>query len=391
MSDEKDLEQLEEQINEDKLKEMVDKAIHSLLSNNRKIFSVYEQLVNEVELIQLKLDETKHELSLLIPEVDKIDSEERRLRTTLAAASREFHYNTMESVLAKQKEIRQILREKRVRENQLRKERNNLELRLKRFQAMERTAKHMVTTIGSVATFLSNQFANITASLSSLQGKVQADEKIINAHEFERLRISRELHDTVAQDLANLLWETTFCQRSLERDKKDDALESLGKIRNGVQGSIAGVRQAIFDMRPMSIDDMGLLEAIHELCQTTAERAGMKITYHLEGEEHVSIPKFKEIAIYRIVQEAINNTLHHANATLIEVKANAGKQALSIYIKDNGRGFDAQSVMKEDLNTESSHFGLLGMRERAKTIGAEFSILSSYGSGAQVRLRLPLS
>ena len=389
-------EQDEDQIFNDKhLKKMLNQVVEAILSQNRYIFDFYEQIISEVDQMQLELDETKKELAILQPRVDSMRRNEQALKQHLSEASSKFREDDAHQIYLYLLEAKEDLRIKDEEEARLRKKRNALEIKLKKFRNMERMAKTMVTTIGSVATFLNETFSAFADNFENMQSELEVNAKIINAHETERLRISRELHDTVAQDLSALLFEASLCKMFIEKDEKETAIESLGKIREGIQGGVSGVRQAIFDMRPMSIDDLGLIGALKELIQSTSSRYNLKIDLRMDGDEpgRGFVPAFKELAIYRIIQEIFTNIIHHANASRVDIFIVSAQQAFTITIKDNGDGFNSEEVLqriKVCKDPDDKHYGLLGMYERARQIGAELSIDSKEGFGAKLRLRLPL-
>ena len=390
-------EQDEDQVFNDKnLRKMLNQVIEAILSQNRYIFDFYEQIVSEVDQMQLELDEVQKELAVLQPLVDTMRKNEQGLRQHLSEASSQFRNEDAAQIYTYLLQAKEDLRKKDADEARLRKRRDALQVKLKKFRMMERMAKTMVTTIGSVAAFLNETFATFATNFEDMQSELEVNAKIINAHETERLRISRELHDTVAQDLSALLFEASLCKMFIEKDEKETAIEAIGKIREGIQGSVSGVRQAIFDMRPMSIDDLGLVGAIKELIQSTSSRYNLKIDYRLDGDEpgRGFIPSFKEMAVYRIVQEIFTNIVHHSEASRVDVFVVSAQQAFTITIKDNGKGFDSEEViqkLKEYNDPDDKHYGLLGMRERARQIGAELYVDSKVGCGATARLRLPLN
>jgi len=383
------LEELEPKI----LENLMNQIIESILTQNINIYEFYEQILTEVDQIKIELKDIKKQLKTVIPNVDNMQKKGRLLQNELAEASKRFHEGKQEDLYLRIREEKEYLKTERDKEDRLRHRRDELEMKLKRFHSMEIMAKGMVTAIGSVATFLRNTSAYLTANLINMKDELDVNVKIIHAHEAERHRISRELHDTVAQDLASLLFEVSICQRAVEKEMKEDAISGLGKIREGIQGGIKGVRQAIFDMRPMAIDDLGLVEAIMELARTVAERYSIKVTSDLIGDSEFVrgiLPSYKEMAVYRIVQETFNNIARHSEAKRANMVIAITKQNLTISIKDDGLGFDAKEALGEE-DAGSKHYGLLGMVERAKQIGGELTINSEPGKGTTTRVRINLS
>ena len=127
-----------------------------------------------------------------------------------------------------------------------------------------------------------------------------------------------------------------------------------------------------------------------------AERGLIAADYDWDGEEY-ALPKHVEIAVFRIVQEALNNVVHHSGVKMAKVRVHFTPTAINILVEDKGRGFDPDAVSgkrnavepEEDEEETQEHFGILSMKERAKLVGAELQILSSPGRGAKVHLRIP--
>lgn len=402
MVDEKKRETLKDEemlleLGEKNLENLIDKTVDDIVKNNGYIFEIYEQFCSEIVLLRSQLKELEVEIAQLIPEVDARQRYEKHLRQSLMGASAKCNHQIANEIYLELEQVQRELQEMDKKEKSYRKQRDSMQRRLVRFEEMEQKAKESVSAIGAVATFLSTQIKGISVNLRELEGHVHVDEKIINAHEFERLRISRELHDTVAQTLARTIQEVYLCEMALDRNMEKEMRDSLFNIKEGVREGLTNVRQAIFDMRPMSIDDQGILGAVHELVANTSKKYGIAINYQVSKnpdvpfeERNLPLSKTKELAVYRIVQEGLTNIIHHAEATKVAVNFIIARDALNVMIKDNGKGFDSEKLLNVTLkDTKNEHFGVLGMIERAKQINAEFSIHSKVGEGAICRLRMP--
>ena len=151
-------------------------------------------------------------------------------------------------------------------------------------------------------------------------------------------------------------------------------------------------------MRPMALDDLGLAPAINQLVGRLASRGILSTDFSVDGKAY-DLPKHVEIAIFRVVQEALNNVAHHAGTDKARVRLLYRPQAVSVLIEDEGKGFDAEAdpeipdVPAEEILADGTdhvgQFGIMGMKERAKIIGAEFNVLSTIGKGTRIHLRVP--
>jgi signal transduction histidine kinase len=212
----------------------------------------------------------------------------------------------------------------------------------------------------------------------SLQSYVR---QVTQAQEDERLRIARELHDETAQELVHLA-------RKLEqlRAKTGPALEgAIDELLAMARSTMQAVRRFSRDLRPSVLDDLGLVAAIEMVVEETSQRlpdgAHLEVTgtpRRLEGPV--------ELALFRIAQEALRNIEKHAGARSANVKLEFSDSAVRLSVADDGRGF---TVAKGPDLLRSGKLGLLGMKERAELVGAEFDIQSQPGQGTRVSVLAP--
>jgi two-component system sensor histidine kinase UhpB len=207
---------------------------------------------------------------------------------------------------------------------------------------------------------------------------------VISGQEDERTRLARELHDETVQSLIALDQRLQLIERTARRDPAA-VLAKLSELRVLTAGTIEEVRRVIHDLRPIYLEDLGLAAAIEMLTQSVAQADRLAASCTIAGETWRLAPEH-ELAVYRIVQEALNNVVKHAQAKHVQVQLRFGAD-LSISIRDDGVGFAMPD--RVDALTDRGHFGLIGMRERAELIGARLTIHSSPGQGATVELILP--
>ena len=208
--------------------------------------------------------------------------------------------------------------------------------------------------------------------------------QITRAQEDERLRISQELHDDTAQVLAGLSRGLDTLVSGGENLPKP-TIEQLERLHEMADSGLEGVRRFSQDLRPSILDDLGLLPALEWLITDLEKRYGVKTKVNITGNQRRLVPE-KELTIFRIAQEALNN-VRHSGASLVEVTIDFGEEALTLIISDNGRGFDMPQ-RTSDLAL-SGKLGIVGMRERARLIGGTLIVQSEVGSGTAVTLRMP--
>lgn len=202
--------------------------------------------------------------------------------------------------------------------------------------------------------------------------------------EDERMRIARDMHDGPAQVLANLVLKAEIVERYLDHDPTMVRGE-LADFKAIVRVALEETRKLIFDLRPMTLDDLGLVPTLRKFLGDFEEQWGITCRLTVLGTER-RIDRDHEAAIFRIVQEACTNARKHAMATVIDVTVSASPRRVTATVKDDGRGFDVQAAEAEALRT--SHLGLTSMRERATLSGAALDISSAPGRGTSIRVSL---
>ena len=382
-------------------------TVSTIETNKTQIFDIYEAARAEVETSRQTLEDLRELTRQTIKKVDELSEREQQEKRKLAETSGDFanyseeiirgHYETV-------KDIQIELSVAREKENQLRAQRDALELRLHGLKEILRTAEHLAICIGSVLSYLSDQINGVVWQIEEAQKSKFIGAKIIKAQEEERLRVSRELHDGPAQEIANLIFQASIIERMVDRDP-DEAKRGLQELRGHIRACLSDMRQIIFDMRPMSLDDLGLEPAIRQLISKMRERGMLDASLSVEGEEQ-KLAKYAEVSVFRIIQESLNNVSRHAGVKKAEVRMLYTASALAVTVRDEGKGFDPEAEPEfeapeeedfsdeRDVNDAASRnsygqYGLLGMRERAAIIGAEFNVLSEPGKGTCIHLRLP--
>ncbi|GER81736.1 hypothetical protein KTAU_03740 [Thermogemmatispora aurantia] len=247
-----------------------------------------------------------------------------------------------------------------------------------------------------VSTRLSIQTNELQRTLEDLRSARRRQDElrdyaslITRVQEEERRRLARELHDDTAQALIALslgLDGLGRAMRQLQLPEKD--LEWHASLQNLADRTLEGVRRACRDLRPSVLDDLGLHAALEWLSDSSAER-GVPCTFSCSGEPRPTSPE-AEIAVFRIVQEALSNVWRHSQASQAWLHVAYLPTCLTVTVSDNGRGFAPEQVGPGREHGSQGGLGLLGMRERAALVGATLSIESAPGQGCTVRLALPL-
>jgi signal transduction histidine kinase len=209
--------------------------------------------------------------------------------------------------------------------------------------------------------------------------------KLVWAQEEERKKVSLEIHDGPAQTLYAALFRLQTYQALLGSDPEHAAQELDGAV-GSIRDTLQEIRRLIFDLRPMSLDEIGLVPALRQYAEKLSSRHAIRIEVKTRGPERrfaVSL----ETALYRIVQEALTNTWKHARATKASVTVTFDARRCNIQIADDGIGFDLAAV---GANGQGEHLGIVGIRERAEMIGGSLRIASAPGAGTTVIVSVPV-
>ena len=215
-----------------------------------------------------------------------------------------------------------------------------------------------------------------------MNGPQPATEVAIAAAEQERSRWARELHDETLQALAVLRMRLA----SALRDESPETLRKAAQVAvEQIDEEIVKLRRLITELRPASLDAIGLEAALHALAEKHQEASGIEVicSFELPEDEQPEPAPVLETAVYRLVQEGLNNITKHSRAQKAELSVRAASGAIAIEVADDGVGFDPSGT------TEG--FGLVGMRERASLLGGTLEVDSSKGSGTRLRASLPLA
>lgn len=199
--------------------------------------------------------------------------------------------------------------------------------------------------------------------------------------EEERRRIARDLHDGPAQDLTNISMRLNIVERLVQSDT-EMALTELTRTNQRIVSAVNEIRRLIYDLRPVAIDEVGLVAAVVELCRRCERDWHLTIEVAAQPEASNTIVPARQIALYRLIQEVLQNVHKHAQAQRVEVRIMQQNDQLSIDIEDDGRGFDSDHIPQ-------GHFGIEGIKERTLFLGGALNIRSAPGHGTTVSVRLP--
>jgi signal transduction histidine kinase len=236
-----------------------------------------------------------------------------------------------------------------------------------------------IAEIRHLQTELAHMARRVQSAQQSLHNYIGA---ITRGQEDERQRLARELHDDTIQSLIALKQRAQLTRLALPKDSSPKALSELEGL---TEQTIENLRRTIRALRPIYLEDLGLVAALEMLANEAGQNSTLRIEMHVSGQER-RFPADVELALYRMVQEAINNVIRHAQAKQAAIDLVFSAQALNIQVADDGVGFDVPKSPAEF--APNGHFGLLGLYERAQLIGAQLDIQSDPRTGTKLSIFL---
>ncbi len=373
------------------LDEIIDKMINTVDSSKDEIFQIGEQSRQQYESLVEELADIKRQVSIVIEEGDKLEVHSRIARNRLAQVSKhfkQFSEDEIREAYEKAHKLQVDLSMMQQHEKQLRDRRDDLERRLLGLQEIIERSETLVSQITVVLNYLNRDLRQVGILLEDAQQKQDFGLRIIEAQEEERKRVSREIHDGPAQMLANVMMRSELIERIFRERGTEDGFKEIRNLRDNVRNALYEVRRIIYDLRPMALDDLGLIPTLKKYLNTIEEYDGKtKILFHSIGcLGDIRLPPRFEVALFRLAQEAVTNAIKHAEATEINVRVEVEDDYISMIIKDNGKGFNIKTVKE---NRDKKSFGLIGMKERVELLEGKITVDSKKGLGTFIMIKVP--
>lgn len=372
------------------IKEIVNDVIEEINLGKSKIFNISDRMRDELEVKKSELMEIKTKLYKVIEEVDALEKLDKSMRVRLVEVSKNIINSTQEgfgNVYEEALEVRVKYITKQNEEKELILRRDALERSLKGYYSSIEEAESAVNQINIALGYLEG---NILDELKEddENSKMINEIKLLENQEIERRRIAREIHDGPAQYIANAMMRIDFCKVVVKKDL-EKGIKELDDVKGNVKMALKEVRGIIYDLRPLSLEERGLTEAIKENLNRVSTENNIEINSFIE-EFHIEVDKIIQIAAYRIIQEILNNVKKHSKAKIVDLRINYIDEYISIFVQDNGIGFNVKETL---LNTKvkGNCYGLLGIYERVKSLGGRIEIKSSPNEGTAYKIKLPIN
>ncbi|WP_304627130.1 sensor histidine kinase [Sporosarcina sp. FSL K6-1540] len=360
--------------------------VRAMDNSKNDIFIISEQSRQSFVDMKKELATVKSDISQAITEGDYLENMTGHSRKRLADVSKNFMNYSEEQVreayeVANDLHVRLSIN--RMEEKQLRARRDDLDRRLVALLDTIERADQLVNQVATVINYLTSDLKNVGEALENARHKQDFSIRIIQAQEEERKRLSRDIHDGPAQMLANVMIRTGLIEKIFVEKGPQPALGELADLKVMVRNALYEVRRIIYDLRPMALDDLGLIPTLRKYLSTIEEyEKNVEIHFQNSGQEQRFQTNF-EVSVFRLVQESVSNALKHGKSKDIWVKTEWLRDIMNIIIKDNGQGFNQNEV-------KDKSFGLIGMRERIDLLKGDMTITSTPGNGTMIHFRIPL-
>ncbi|KSU60424.1 histidine kinase [[Bacillus] enclensis] len=374
-------------INTKMLDLILEKMVETVDHSKDEIFQIGEQCRNDFEDLNNELLEVKEMVVKVIDEGDDLTRKSRLARLRLSEVSKHFQTYSEDQVREAYEaahDLQMKLSMNRQLEKQLRDRRDELQRRLQSLGDTIDRAEHLCTQISVVLNYLNSDLRQVNEALEDAKQRQDFGLQIIEAQEEERKRLSREIHDGPAQMMANVLMRSDLIDRVYREKGSEEAIKEIRDLKKMVRSALYEVRRIIYDLRPMALDDLGLIPTLRKYLSTIEEYNHKTSIQFVNIGLDIRLPSKYEVALFRLVQECVQNALKHAESTHIQVKVEVKKDKITVVVKDNGKGFDIETQ-------KTGSFGIMGMKERVDLLEGDITIDSKLGAGTVVLIQVPLN
>jgi two-component system sensor histidine kinase DegS len=369
---------------------VIKKTVEVLEKSKYQIFEICENAQSERDSLNNELSILKLDLDQIIIKVDKLDHHYRLSRIRLTEVSRDFDRYQEEDIRKAYEaatNIQMDLSISREKEVNLKARRDELHLRIRNSDRTIERAEALGSQMSVVLEYMSGDMSQVTRILESAKNRQLIGLKIIMAQEEERKRISREIHDSVAQSIANVVLRAEIAEKMMTKQDLDGVKSEVHELKAQARLGLEEIRKIIFNLRPMALDDLGLIPIMRKFTQDFEEKTKIRTKFTLHGKES-RLPSAMEVAVFRLAQEAFTNVLKHAEASFVSLDITYQSKMVKITVQDNGKGFQVDAMHAK--LSSGSHFGIIGMQERVDLLEGRFEIESNMDGGTKIDMLIPI-
>ncbi|NLM11814.1 MAG: sensor histidine kinase [Clostridiaceae bacterium] len=373
-----------------RLNKIIKDTINMIDKSREAIYDIAEGARNECERLRNDLEELKLEVERIIKKNDELEVALKLSRENLAMVSKDFENFTQDDIrkaYEKADRIRIELAVNRERERFAIIRRNDLERRLKEALKTVNKAELLINQVGTVMEYLSGDLNNLNIQLEDAEKRKYLAIRVIKAQEEERSRVAREIHDGPAQTLTNIVLKAEICEKLIDSDI-NKAKEELKKLKQIVRESLVDVRRIIYALRPMSLEDIGLIPTLKKYIDKFSSETGIVINFQTRGVKKEIGDKNLTLTIFRVIQETLNNIRKHSGVKTAEICIEFTPFNVILTVSDRGKGFNIDKI-KVDKDDNLGGFGLFSIKERIELLDGTMEIKSRSGKGTIIKAVIP--
>jgi two-component system sensor histidine kinase DegS len=327
----------------------------------------YEQTQRELKEVDLLIQQTTAEVEHLAQRNTQVTNRLRQIEATLDSAPREDIREAYTAVLDTQQRL------------------FTMQGQLEKLQSNQRSLARYLDLLRSMLEVADQAEYEPQASEEGEPAQPLVV-RIIEAQERERQRLSRQMHDGPAQSLTNLILQAEICERLFDT-QPERARAELANLTGAVASTFQKVKGFILNLRPMMLDDLGVVPTLRRYVDSFSDNSGVLTHLTVTGKER-RMASHKEVTIFRIVQELLNNAVDYGHASSIQINLDIGDELARVSVEDNGSGFELSDTLT---SPDADRLGLATMRERVEMLGGQIRFDSGLGRGTKVSFELPVS
>lgn len=373
-----------------RINRIVKNTLTMIDKSREAIYDISESARIEYTSLNDELNSLRIEIGDIIDKSEVLETELKKSRQRLALISKSFDKYSQEDIKNAYEDadkIRIELAVNRERERFSIVKRNDLERRLKEANLTVNRADSLINQVGTAMDYLSGDINTLNDHFEDAERRRYLAVRIIKAQEEERSRVAREIHDGPAQTMTNLVLKSEICEKLIDISI-DQTKEEIRELKRIVRESLKDVRRIIYDLRPMSLEDLGLVPTLKKYIEKFSTETGIVVDFRHHGEDKALADKNLTLTIFRVIQEALNNIRKHSEAKTATVRLEFALLGVAIKISDTGKGFntDRLKVEKDDY---SIGFGLFSMNERIELLNGTMQVKSQLNVGTDIKVVLP--
>ncbi len=322
----------------------------------------YEQAKRELAEIELMLEHSQLEVSKITQRNASISAHLQQVQSQFDGLPREDIRQAYDNALDAQQRLF-VMRGQ-----------------LEKLQSDYSHLQRYTTALGRVLNLLEGVQPGATRMRAS-KATVETVEMMIQAQESERQRLSRQMHDGPAQALSNFILQTEIAMRLFDLDQAK-AREELENLKLSATSTFQKIRDFIFELRPMMLDDLGLAPTLKRYLDAVKEQSGIDVQLSVTGTER-RLENYLEVMVFRAVQDLVGNAVRESRASKVLVELDIGDKNVKVSVDDNGKGMDLEAL------SETNNMGMNIIKDRVELLGGYMDISSLPGQGTRITFQIP--